>query len=73
MGSISKGIVLLSTHLFGPFLQIIEDRSKLPIASFKDAITSTVESHQVNLKIFFVNFSLDMHLLGSLGADFTMI
>ncbi|XP_027940431.1 DExH-box ATP-dependent RNA helicase DExH6 isoform X1 [Vigna unguiculata] len=29
--------------------QIIEDRSKLPIASFKDAITSTVESHQVVL------------------------
>ncbi|XP_027331217.1 DExH-box ATP-dependent RNA helicase DExH6 isoform X1 [Abrus precatorius] len=26
--------------------QIIEDRSKLPIASFKDVITSTVESHQ---------------------------
>ncbi|XP_014504871.1 DExH-box ATP-dependent RNA helicase DExH6 [Vigna radiata var. radiata] len=29
--------------------QIIEDRSKLPIASFKDVITSTVESHQVVL------------------------
>ncbi|KAK7300204.1 hypothetical protein RJT34_11041 [Clitoria ternatea] len=29
--------------------QIVEDRSKLPIASFKDAITSTVESHQVVL------------------------
>ncbi|KAL9315983.1 hypothetical protein ACSQ67_016984 [Phaseolus vulgaris] len=29
--------------------QITGDRSKLPIASFKDAITSTVESHQVVL------------------------
>ncbi|KAK7276725.1 hypothetical protein RIF29_17870 [Crotalaria pallida] len=29
--------------------QITEDRSKLPIASFKDVITSTVESHQVVL------------------------
>ncbi|KHN38352.1 Putative ATP-dependent RNA helicase YTHDC2 [Glycine soja] len=29
--------------------QIIEGRSKLPIASFKDSITSTVESHQVVL------------------------
>ncbi|XP_027331219.1 DExH-box ATP-dependent RNA helicase DExH6 isoform X3 [Abrus precatorius] len=30
-------------------MKIIEDRSKLPIASFKDVITSTVESHQVVL------------------------
>ncbi|XVF16782.1 hypothetical protein REPUB_Repub10bG0061900 [Reevesia pubescens] len=29
--------------------QINEERSKLPIASFRDAITSTVESHQVVL------------------------
>ncbi|XWS41018.1 hypothetical protein CRYUN_Cryun17cG0045200 [Craigia yunnanensis] len=29
--------------------QIDEERSKLPIASFRDAITSTVESHQVVL------------------------
>ncbi|KAK7320435.1 hypothetical protein VNO77_29902 [Canavalia gladiata] len=29
--------------------QITEERSKLPIASFKDVITSTVESHQVVL------------------------
>ncbi|OVA02168.1 Single-stranded nucleic acid binding R3H [Macleaya cordata] len=29
--------------------QIAEERSKLPIASFKDAITSTLESHQVVL------------------------
>lgn len=28
-------------------LQITEDRSKLPIASFKDTITSTIESNQV--------------------------
>ncbi|CAJ1971301.1 unnamed protein product [Sphenostylis stenocarpa] len=48
--------------------QIIEDRSKLPIASFKDAITSTVENHQVNLKFCFVNLPLDMNLLGSLGV-----
>ncbi|KAK7385921.1 hypothetical protein VNO78_31892 [Psophocarpus tetragonolobus] len=29
--------------------QIIEEKSRLPIASFKDAITSTIESHQVVL------------------------
>ncbi|XP_071703468.1 DExH-box ATP-dependent RNA helicase DExH6-like [Rutidosis leptorrhynchoides] len=29
--------------------QITEDRAKLPIASFKDVITSTIESHQVVL------------------------
>ena len=33
--------------VFGEFLQITEERSKLPIASFKDVITSTIESHQV--------------------------
>lgn len=28
-------------------MQIDEERSKLPIAGFRDAITSAVESHQV--------------------------
>ncbi|KAL2327766.1 hypothetical protein Fmac_021193 [Flemingia macrophylla] len=45
----------LSRYEFSPFLlemqivmcKITEKRSKLPIASLKDVITSTVESHQV--------------------------
>jgi len=28
--------------------QIMEDRSKLPISSFKDVITSTLDDHQVS-------------------------
>ena len=35
------------------FLQITEKRTKLPIASFRDAITSAIDSHQV-----FVNQAL---------------
>lgn len=58
-----RNSLVINSFVWFPFLQIIEDRSKLPIASFKDVITSTVESHQVNLKIFFVNLPLDMHLL----------
>lgn len=33
--------------IFDFFLQIVEERSKLPISSFKDVITSTVDSNQV--------------------------
>lgn len=32
-------------------MQIVEGRSKLPIASFMDVITSTIESHQVMPKV----------------------
>ncbi|GJM88939.1 hypothetical protein PR202_ga05522 [Eleusine coracana subsp. coracana] len=34
-------------HLPVYIIQIIEDRSKLPISSFKDVISSTLENHQV--------------------------
>lgn len=43
-------------------MQINEVRSKLPIASFRDVITSTVESHQVicsYLKFLSTQFSYD--------------
>lgn len=36
-------------------VQITEDRSKLPIASFRDVITSSVEGHQV---IFYLKFNI---------------
>ncbi|XP_071730669.1 DExH-box ATP-dependent RNA helicase DExH6-like [Rutidosis leptorrhynchoides] len=44
--------------------QITEDRAELPIATFKDVITSTIESHQVSLftgvshMLFFILFWL---------------
>ncbi|KAK7304961.1 hypothetical protein VNO77_42857 [Canavalia gladiata] len=66
---ITKKLEDLSARMKDPFdLKLInEKRSKLPIASFKDVITSTVESRQVNLLLFDdIEFSLDMHLLGSL-------
>lgn len=54
-------------------MQLTEERSKLPIASFKDVIASTVESHQVNLLICFVKLPLEMHLLDILVSDCTII
>lgn len=33
------------------FMQITEDRLKLPMASYKDVVTSAVDSNQVNLKL----------------------
>lgn len=48
---IAKKVELLASRIEeDPHLrQITEGRSKLPIASFKDVITSTIESHQVVL------------------------
>ncbi|KAK7333699.1 hypothetical protein VNO80_30476 [Phaseolus coccineus] len=48
---ITKRLEILSNGMRDSFkLKLInEKRSKLPITSFKDIITSTVESHQVNL------------------------
>ncbi|XP_058107059.1 DExH-box ATP-dependent RNA helicase DExH6 isoform X2 [Magnolia sinica] len=48
---IAKKVDLLASRINeAPHLRkIIEDRSKLPIVSFKDVITSTLESHQVVL------------------------
>jgi hypothetical protein len=33
------------------FVQITQQRSKLPMASYRDVVTSAVESHQVNLEL----------------------
>ncbi|KAJ1285557.1 hypothetical protein BS78_03G288500 [Paspalum vaginatum] len=48
---VTKKIEMLASKINGsPQLRkIMEDRSKLPISSFKDAITSTLENHQVVL------------------------
>lgn len=47
---IAKKVESISARMKNPNLrQIIEERSKLPIASFRDVITSTIESHQVVL------------------------
>nr|CAD1828161.1 unnamed protein product [Ananas comosus var. bracteatus] len=48
---IAKKLELLSSKVneSAQLKKVMEDRSKLPIASFKDAITSTLEKHQVVL------------------------
>lgn len=48
-------VILAWNHKFivDECMQIAEERLKLPITSFKDAITSTIDSHQVPLLCFF--------------------
>lgn len=48
---ITKKIEMLASKIneSAQLKKIMEDRSKLPISSFKDAITSTLENHQVVL------------------------
>lgn len=40
------------------WMQITEERSKLPIASFRDAITSTIDSNQVILIVPYMDLFL---------------
>ncbi|KAM0907466.1 hypothetical protein ACQ4PT_016107 [Festuca glaucescens] len=46
---IAKKVEMLTSNTSGQLRKIAEDRSKLPISSFKDHICSTLEKHQVVL------------------------
>uniref|UniRef100_A0ACD5VVA8 Uncharacterized protein n=1 Tax=Avena sativa TaxID=4498 RepID=A0ACD5VVA8_AVESA len=46
---IVKKVEMLTSKINGQLKKIAEDRSKLPISSFKDRICSTLENHQVVL------------------------
>ncbi|XP_051226894.1 DExH-box ATP-dependent RNA helicase DExH6 [Lolium perenne] len=46
---IAKKVEMLTSNTSGQLRKIAEDRSKLPISSFKDHICSTLENHQVVL------------------------
>lgn len=46
---IVKKVEMLTSKMNGELRKIVEDRSKLPISSFKDRICSTLDNHQVVL------------------------